>query len=66
MFGAVKLIKNAGSDKYRHGGYDFGFDEYSQFSWADGSWGKNVVILGVQNVCHEIRNNVNPKLFLLV
>ena len=49
LFGAVKLIKNAGPDKYRYSAYDFGFDEYSQFSWADGCWGKNVIILGIHN-----------------
>ena len=29
--------------KYEYSGYDIGFDARLQFSWLDGSWGKNVV-----------------------
>ena len=30
-----------------YGGYRIGFDAHWQFLWTDGSWGKNVVIVGV-------------------
>ena len=49
LFGAVKLTNNVDPDKYRYSGYGIGFDECSEFSWADGSWGKSVVIFGVDN-----------------
>ena len=47
LFGSVKLIKNADPDKYKYSGYGIGFDSRSQFSFTDGSMGKNVIIFGV-------------------
>ena len=47
LFGVVKLTKNADPDKYKYSGHDIGFDSRSQFSWTDGSNGKNVIIFGV-------------------
>ena len=44
LFGSVKLIKNAEPDKYKYGGYCIGFDSHSEFSFTDGSIGKNVII----------------------
>ena len=41
LYGAVKLAKNADSDKYGCSGYDIGFGTSSQFLLPDGSWGKN-------------------------
>ena len=38
LFGALKLTKNADSDKYGHRGYGIGFDARSQFSCSDSSW----------------------------
>ena len=46
LFGAVKLTKNANSDKYGDNGYGIGFNARSQLLWSESSWGKNVVILG--------------------
>ena len=48
FFGAVKLTNNVDPDKYGYSGYGIGFDLRSQFSWSDGSLGKNV-IFGVGN-----------------
>ena len=46
LFGSVKLTKNADLDKYQYGGYCIGFDSRSEFSFTDGSFGKNVSIFG--------------------
>ena len=45
----MKLIKNANPNKYGYSCYGIGFDARSQFSLPDGSWGKNVIIFGVNN-----------------
>ena len=45
----MKLIKNANPNKYGYSSYGIGFDARSQFSLPDGSWGKNVIIFGVNN-----------------
>ena len=49
LFGALKLNRSDDPDKYRYSSYGIGFDKYSQFSWTDDSWDKNVVIFGVGN-----------------
>ena len=49
LSGGLKLMKNADPDKYKYSGYDIGFNSCLQFSWIDGSWGKNVIIFGVDN-----------------
>ena len=36
LFAAVKLTKNADSDKYGYSGYGIGFDASSQFSLSNG------------------------------
>ena len=46
MFGAVKLTKDADPDKYKYSGYGIGFDLRSEFSFTDGSMGKNGIIFG--------------------
>ena len=46
MFGSAKQTKNADSDKYKYSGYGIGFDLHSEFSLADGSIGRNVIIFG--------------------
>ena len=46
LFGAVKLNKNADTDKYKYSGYGIGFDLQSEFSLPDASIGKNVIIFG--------------------
>ena len=49
LFGAVKLTKNADTDKYGYSGYGTGFDACSVFSLPNGKWGKHFVIFGVDN-----------------
>ena len=47
LFGAVTLTKNADIDKYQYSGYATGFDRKSSFSFANGGFGPNVIIFGV-------------------
>ena len=49
LFGAVKLTNNADPGKYEYSGYSIGFDACSQFLLSNGEWGKDDVILGVDN-----------------
>ena len=49
LFGAVKLTKNNDRDKYADSDFSIGFDVPLQFLWSDSSWGKSVVIFGVDN-----------------
>ena len=44
---SVKLTKNTDLDKYKHISYGIGFDCGSEFLFTDGSFGKNVIIFGV-------------------
>ena len=44
LFGGVKLAKYANPDKYGYSGYGIGFDSHLEFSFTDGSIGKNVII----------------------
>ena len=46
LFGAVTLLKNADTEKYRYSGYDIGFDRRSSFSFPSGGFGQNVLIFG--------------------
>ena len=47
LFGSVKLTKSADLDKYKYNGYSIGFDSCLEFLFTDGSFGKNVIILGL-------------------
>ena len=49
FFRAVKLTNNADPDKYKYSSYGIGFESRSEFSWTDGSMGRNVIIFGVDN-----------------
>ena len=49
LFGAAKLTYNSDPDKYKYSTYGIEFDSRSEFSWTDGSMGKNVIIFGVDN-----------------
>ena len=40
------LIKNADPDKYKYSAYGIGFDPCSEFSFTDGSMGKDAIIFG--------------------
>ena len=46
LFGFIKLTNNADSDRYKYSGYGIRFDSLLEFSWTDGSLGKNVIIFG--------------------
>ena len=46
LFGSAVLTKNADLDKYKYSDYGIGFDSRSEFSFTDGSIGKNVIIFG--------------------
>ena len=48
LFRSVKLTKNADPDKYKYSGYSIGFDSHSEFSFTDGSMGKNDNIFGAE------------------
>ena len=48
----LKLTKNADPDKYKYRGYGIGFDSRSEFLFADGRYGKNVIILGMSSFVH--------------
>ena len=57
MFGAVKLTKNADTDKYKYSGYGIEFHSQSAFSLPDGSIGKNVIIFGADMSSSEYIDN---------
>ena len=46
-FGAVSITKNADIDKNKYSGYGIGFDRTGVYLLPDGSFGRNVVIFGV-------------------
>ena len=47
MFGAVSITKNADIDNNKYSGYGIGFDRTGIYLLPDGSFGRNVVIFGV-------------------
>ena len=47
LFGAVSITKNADIDKNKYSGYGIGFDRTGVDLLPDGSFGRNVVIFGV-------------------
>ena len=47
LFGAGKLSKISDPDKYGYSDYGIVLNARSQFSWSEGSWGKNIVIFEV-------------------
>ena len=44
LFGPVELTKNANPDKYKYSGYGIQFESRSNFSFTDGSMGKNIIM----------------------
>ena len=46
LFGSVKLTKNADLDKWAYSGYGIGVYSCSEFSFTNGSMGKNKIISG--------------------
>ena len=65
MFESVKLTKNADPVKYKYSGYGIGFDSRSQFSFTDGTMGKNVFIFGVDMSLSVHANNKNRNILIL-
>ena len=49
LFGAIKLTKIAGPDKYSNSGCDVGFHSRLIFLTSIFDFGKNVIIYGVDN-----------------
>ena len=47
LFGEVSITKNADIDKNKYSGYGIGFDRTGVYLLPDGSFGRNVVIFGV-------------------
>ena len=47
LFGAVSITKNADIDKNKYSGYGIRFDRTVAYLLPDGSFGRNVVIFGV-------------------
>ena len=47
LFGSVKLTTNADLDKYKYTAFNIGFHSHSDFLFTEGSYGKNVIIFGV-------------------
>ena len=47
LFGAVSINKNTDTDKNKYSGYGIGFDKSGVYLLPDGSFGRNVVIFGV-------------------
>ena len=62
----MKLTKNDDADKNGYSICGIGFDARSQFLWFDGSWNKNVIILGVGNSCFVHVNNKKNDILVLV
>ena len=65
LFQAVKLAKNANTNKYSCSGYGIGFDSRSIFSVPNFDWGKNVIIFGVDMSSSVHTNNKNKNILIL-
>ena len=65
LFGSVELSNNADLDKYKYSGYGIKFDCCSEFSFLDGSMGKNVVIFGVDMSSSVYIDNKNKDTLIL-
>ena len=57
LFGKIKMIKNADTNKYKYQGHGIGFDLSGIFSHPDGGDGKNVIIFGVDMTNSKHVNN---------
>ena len=65
LFGAVTLTKNVNIDRYGYSGYGIGFDRKGIFSFSDGGYGQNVLILEVDmSFSTHIDNKKNDILVL--
>ena len=65
LFGNVKIIKNAGPNKYCQSGHGTGFDSHSLFSIPNFDQGKNVIIFGIDMSSSVHANNKNKGILIL-
>ena len=65
LFGSVKLTKNTDLDQYKHSGYGIGFDSCSEFSFTDGTFGKNVIIFGADIISSVHIDNKGKNILIL-
>ena len=66
LFRSVKIIKNADSNKYKYSGYSIRYDSCSEFSFTDGSMGKDAIIFGADTSSSvRINNKYKDTLFLV-
>ena len=66
LIGTVNLTKNTDPNKNNYSDYGIGFDSRSQFSWADGSKGKNVIIFEADNSSYVHIDGRNKNIIVLV
>ena len=65
VFGSVKLTKNADPGKYKYICYGIGFDSRSEFSFSDGSMGKNIIIFGADMSLSVHIDNKNKNILIV-
>ena len=65
LFGAMKVIKNADTSKYKYKGYGICFDEGGSFSKGNISNGKNVLIFGVDESSLVHANNKAKYIYVM-
>ena len=63
MFGAVKLTKNAGINKYKYSRYSIGFDSSGSVLFPNGSFGQNVIIFEADMSSSVHANNKKKNIF---
>ena len=66
LFGAVKLTKNSGIDKYEYSGYGIGFDSKGTFSHPSRGTGVIVVVFGVDISSCAHANNKTKNILIHV
>ena len=65
LFGAVKIIKNADTSKYKYKGYGICFDEGGTFSKGNINNGRNILIFGVQESSLVHANNKANNIYVM-
>ena len=65
LFGAMQVIKNADTSKYKYTGYGICFDEGGRFSKGNISNGKNVLIFGVDESSLVHQNNKANNIYVM-
>ena len=66
LVGSVELIKNAEPDNYNCSSYSIRFDCRSEFSFRDGSMGKNVIIFRADMIWSVHIDNKNKDILISV